>query len=49
MQTDFSWNQADDCIKLEGGADMAPVIKAIVKAGIPVCAHIRVLHLSQLL
>ena len=29
-----------DCIKLEGGADMAPVIKAIVKAGIPVCAHI---------
>ena len=29
-----------DCVKLEGGADMAPVIKAIVKAGIPVCAHI---------
>ena len=29
-----------DCIKLEGGSDMAPVIKAIVKAGIPVCAHI---------
>ena len=29
-----------DCIKLEGGSDVAPVIKAIVKAGIPVCAHI---------
>jgi len=29
-----------DCIKLEGGTDYAPVIKAIVKAGIPVCAHI---------
>lgn len=29
-----------DCVKLEGGTDMAPVIKAIVKAGIPVCAHI---------
>jgi 3-methyl-2-oxobutanoate hydroxymethyltransferase len=29
-----------DCIKLEGGTDFAPVIKAIVKAGIPVCAHI---------
>lgn len=29
-----------DCVKLEGGTDVAPVIKAIVKAGIPVCAHI---------
>lgn len=29
-----------DCIKLEGGTDFAPIIKAIVKAGIPVCAHI---------
>ena len=29
-----------DCIKLEGGTDMAPVVKAIVKAGIPVCGHI---------
>ncbi len=29
-----------DCIKLEGGADMAPIIKAIVKAGIPVSGHI---------
>ena len=29
-----------DCIKLEGGSDVAPVIKAIVKAGMPVCAHI---------
>ena len=29
-----------DSIKLEGGSDMAPTIKAIVKAGIPVCGHI---------
>lgn len=29
-----------DCVKLEGGANMAPVIRAIVDAGIPVCAHI---------
>lgn len=29
-----------DAVKLEGGSDMAPVVKAIVKAGIPVCAHI---------
>lgn len=29
-----------DCVKLEGGTEVAPVIKAIVKAGIPVCAHI---------
>lgn len=31
---------ACDCVKLEGGSDMAPVVNAIVKAGIPVCAHI---------
>jgi 3-methyl-2-oxobutanoate hydroxymethyltransferase len=31
---------ACDCVKIEGGSDMAPVVKAIVKAGIPVCAHI---------
>jgi 3-methyl-2-oxobutanoate hydroxymethyltransferase len=29
-----------DCVKLEGGSEVAPVIKAIVRAGIPVCAHI---------
>ena len=29
-----------DCVKLEGGTDAVPYIKAIVKAGIPVCAHI---------
>ncbi|MDM8523721.1 3-methyl-2-oxobutanoate hydroxymethyltransferase [Desulfococcaceae bacterium HSG8] len=29
-----------DCIKLEGGMIMAPVISAIVKAGIPVQGHI---------
>lgn len=29
-----------DCVKLEGGTEMAPVVKAIVKAGIPVCGHI---------
>jgi len=29
-----------DCIKLEGGSEVAPIIKAIVTAGIPVCAHI---------
>jgi 3-methyl-2-oxobutanoate hydroxymethyltransferase len=29
-----------DAVKLEGGTEMAPVVKAIVKAGIPVCAHI---------
>ena len=29
-----------DSVKLEGGSDMAPVIKAIVRTGIPVCAHI---------
>ncbi|HEY3424394.1 MAG TPA: 3-methyl-2-oxobutanoate hydroxymethyltransferase [Negativicutes bacterium] len=29
-----------DCIKLEGGADMAETVKAIVKAGIPVMGHL---------
>lgn len=29
-----------DSVKLEGGSAMAPVLSAIVKAGIPVCAHI---------
>ena len=29
-----------DAVKLEGGDEMADVVRAIVKAGIPVCAHI---------
>ena len=29
-----------DAVKLEGGVEMAPVVKAVVSAGIPVCAHI---------
>lgn len=29
-----------ECVKLEGGADVCPQIEAIVKAQIPVCAHI---------
>ena len=29
-----------DSVKLEGGSEMAPVVKAIVTAGIPVCSHI---------
>ncbi|MFC1494157.1 3-methyl-2-oxobutanoate hydroxymethyltransferase [Thermodesulfobacteriota bacterium] len=29
-----------DSVKLEGGSAMAPTVKAIVKAGIPVCGHI---------
>lgn len=29
-----------DCVKLEGGTDMAPTVNAIVKAGIPVCGHL---------
>ena len=29
-----------DSVKLEGGTEMAPVVRAIVRAGIPVCGHI---------
>jgi len=29
-----------DAVKLEGGTEVSPVVKAIVTAGIPVCAHI---------
>ena len=29
-----------DAVKLEGGIEVAPVVKAIVTTGIPVCAHI---------
>ncbi|HHW18069.1 MAG TPA: 3-methyl-2-oxobutanoate hydroxymethyltransferase [Firmicutes bacterium] len=29
-----------DCVKLEGGVAVAPVVKAMVEAGIPVMAHI---------
>lgn len=29
-----------DCVKLEGGKDICPQIRAITAAGIPVCAHI---------
>jgi 3-methyl-2-oxobutanoate hydroxymethyltransferase len=29
-----------DSVKLEGGSDIAPTVKAIVKAGVPVCGHI---------
>jgi 3-methyl-2-oxobutanoate hydroxymethyltransferase len=29
-----------DAVKLEGGSEVAPLVKAIVTAGIPVCAHI---------
>lgn len=29
-----------DCVKLEGGSEMAHVIKAMVDMGIPVCGHI---------
>lgn len=32
-----------DCVKLEGGREIAPIIKAIVDAGIPVMGHIGVL------
>jgi len=36
----FMKEAACDSVKLEGGSDMAPVVKAIVKAGVPVCGHI---------
>ncbi len=29
-----------DAVKLEGGSEAAPVVKAIVTAGVPVCGHI---------
>ena len=29
-----------ECVKLEGGTEMVPVVEAITAAGIPVCAHI---------
>ena len=29
-----------ECVKIEGGLEMVPVVDAIVKAGIPVCFHI---------
>lgn len=29
-----------EAVKLEGGSEMAPVVKAVTDAGIPVCAHI---------
>ncbi|OQY45764.1 MAG: 3-methyl-2-oxobutanoate hydroxymethyltransferase [Desulfobacteraceae bacterium 4572_87] len=29
-----------ECVKLEGGTEMVPVVEAITTAGIPVCAHI---------
>ena len=29
-----------EAVKLEGGTEMVPVVEAIVRAGIPVCAHI---------
>lgn len=29
-----------DCVKLEGGSEMAGVVQAVVRAGIPVCGHI---------
>jgi 3-methyl-2-oxobutanoate hydroxymethyltransferase len=36
----FLKNGGCDCVKLEGGAEMADTVAAIVRAGIPVCAHI---------
>ncbi len=29
-----------DCVKLEGGSEMAHIVEAIVRIGIPVCGHI---------
>ena len=36
----FIKEAACDSVKLEGGSEMSPVVKAVVDAGIPVCAHI---------
>jgi 3-methyl-2-oxobutanoate hydroxymethyltransferase len=36
----FMKEAACDSVKLEGGSEMAPVVKAIVTAGVPVCGHI---------
>jgi 3-methyl-2-oxobutanoate hydroxymethyltransferase len=36
----FIKEAACDSVKLEGGSEMVSIVKAIVKAGIPVCAHI---------
>jgi len=36
----FLKEAACDCVKIEGGSDMASTVRAIVKSGIPVCAHI---------
>ena len=36
----FMKEAACDSVKLEGGSDMASMVEAIVRAGIPVCAHI---------
>ena len=29
-----------DAVKLEGGSEVAPIVKAVVTAGVPVCGHI---------
>jgi 3-methyl-2-oxobutanoate hydroxymethyltransferase len=36
----FMKEAACDSVKLEGGSEMVPVVKAIVTAGVPVCGHI---------
>ena len=36
----FMKEAACDSVKLEGGSEMSPVVKAIVTAGVPVCGHI---------